>query len=1331
NRKTSKKRSQLAERIADSDELVRQLKQLQGNQQQLNDLRRTAGEVTELYQNEKKQREELEQRLNEHSQRCAELEKQLDVQQLNCEQLQEQLELRALPVEARDMVTTFMQLCQRVAEDSPASGLLRREHNLLRKLKDYCKTAKITIPPAPLRSPPSKRAKPTATATQTTQTNALQEAPSKPVMCSIAVQSERLVTTRNQGTQHKNMTTTRGTTTASFIKKHDVGTCFPEPKAPLSVQQILNDMLTWSSSIQRPLSPIGDLQPEPDVVQSISLGTCTDLCNVLREIDYLPEVPADLKRSNSRPPSRASVKDELAAPALGAYGHHMAKELLNILPHNHSVLTDLPPHVFNEIWQVMGQMVLVVLQRRSTNASLATPTPTPPPTISQADFSSWFDALHESSLNLALSSNKGKWNKALKSTADQCINMLLDHAEMDVPAEDTVDGVDAGTDPMMTPPPVVVGNELTPIRLPVRPTFHMKARRKPKPKKKRRRVVIKSKSAAKTKQSESVFKTADAAESAVHFLSNLNVFTSSNCDISDIQLDQEEQQLLAMASAAENAVACIGNKESTSGQKPWDDKQPNLKKTNKCTQSTSIISEEDANDRQLSPLADAEDRLHIMHTENISAKSAHTEQVESSLNKDNTSKDGEVEEDLSKSVFSDSSYKTQMTSLFGTDEDSDDAQVEEGLPSCPSINSSRDKLAHNIDFNSLSQSEEEGTDEQLYEDAHHISHPSISSLDSNSSLADSDDEQPQLLVDTKDLQESCPTPFSHKVQRNPLFYGDGNFVHPSVESCSQIHVSFSDVDSIESDCGLVIDDLDEDTTNTNEAICNPTRAFEAIEPAPAAKRKRKASSSSSLDCQPVEKRLTRFQAKQLLLESATNVNIDNIKSLNASEDTEFCSPMSPVAAADCEGSDCDAIEIPLQSPGEEHNASEPKALLSYVVNEVKANAKQCGKRQQLPQLNHSQMEQLKLIVVKYMSGCGELDSSCFECFIQNETVAFDVIINAYATDVVMIENVSALERLLLAVRRIELQCNSFVQRLMNALEQRLFTLKERLNTQTSRKCLRLYLHLIGMQRNLTVPGQSFVNPARLLLAKILYHYKNDMTLLVLEVLVHFPTVLPYREERDYNHADPLITVIKHLLMGHKYEVQDAEGADRELLSKLRFQYHFQPFEPTKQQVIDNLVEKLKAGRLNQLCYAFALLCRRATPTQVINSVLDTQLLPLANSYCDLCMQSEEYDARMEVLLQSISMIVKQMPLGQQINISTYIALFKRILVAVPRPGVQQAAVQAILRTQRFGYGFALDALQSYRPNYPLSPMTRAMMRSYAERRSEYQLARKPPNGPKI
>lgn len=382
NGKLSKKRLLIGDLIADNDELVRRVKELEAQEQQLCSIKRTVSEVTELYKQEKQQRIELERRALEESERCAELERQMDVQKLNCEQLQEEVKAKYLPVDAKDMIITFMQLALRVQGGSCSDGLTRAEHNMLRKLKDYCKSADISVPPS--KSPMKKRAtKATSTETIGTQTSE----PTKPKMCSIAVQSERFVTMRDQGIQHKNYTTTRGTTTDSFIETCNVSTSFPESEPPLDADQILEKMLAWNIT---PVSPLPD-EPFVSELPMISVGTNTDICNVHREIDYLPMLPAQLKRSDSRPPSRTmqdSVKDEMTMPmdsaAPDGYSHPMAKKLFNIFPRSQSVLDKMPPQVFEEIWQVVGQMLLVALQSRPANS------------ISQSDFRDWFDSLYES-----------------------------------------------------------------------------------------------------------------------------------------------------------------------------------------------------------------------------------------------------------------------------------------------------------------------------------------------------------------------------------------------------------------------------------------------------------------------------------------------------------------------------------------------------------------------------------------------------------------------------------------------------------------------------------------------------------------------------------------------------------------------------------------------------------------------------------------------------------------------------------------------------------------------------------------------------------------------
>ncbi|EDW01058.1 little elongation complex subunit 1 [Drosophila grimshawi] len=1197
---SAKKARRLAEQIAETDKLRRQF---EDQKQQLRELQRTANEVTEIYQREKQQRVELELRTVANSQLCEDLKQQLEDQRISCEQLQDQLHVKVLPIQVEDMVRMYM---QRIGRDAHAGVTTRPERMMIMQLTEYCSSANISIPQLKKRTKPQQqqqelqppqnvvpsRSEMCSIAVQT------DDVPSRPAMCSIAVQTEKL-STRNQGIQHKNTTTTRATTTASLIQTNDVGTSCPYAKPAPNAQQILDEMLSWRKT---PVSPICD---PPDAVATAtvtattttcSMGTCTDLCNVLRAIDFLPKVPATVKCSDSRPPSRGnyeSVKDEMAMPTdLSGYSHDTPKNLLGFLPHNQSILAKMPPQDFEEIWQVLGKMILVAL-RHPTNA------------ISQADCHSWFDELLEISINQPN-------NVACDSNNQNDGDEFTAASKKPTP-------IDIGTEPIKeSSSQPKIGLELTPIRLPPVPKINPKTN-------KVQKTVPHSTNAPEQEQPN---------ETAVHFLSNLYAYHKPNLDNLDIELDAEERQLLHLTTAT-----LIPNQQ---------------------LQNVPVYCEQVAH--QLPQIGNA-----AVDSQKQLVQAADSEQV------------ANADEHLLPSISNAAANSPKLPNAALDCEPGNPITVNAKEQRLPEICSSPVDGEH------------------------------VAAKDSNQQLtlslfgndADSEDEEAEMLT--------------HEQTSNRLIQ-----IAPEEDA---IH---SDEDSIDDDHNLIIDEaysqsypcsVDDNQGSTPDCITMPQENDEKpAQQLHVDKRKRK--SSSMCESQPVVKRFTRLQAKkQLLLES------DNLKSEVQPSCIYDCSPMSPIATNGCEESEqSEPIEIPLEPPVGEQGESAPKALLCYVINSLKDGTKQRGirKQQQQTQMSSKQSDQLKRQIIAYLKhpAPSELET-CAQ--LVNTDDNQDVVINAIISASSELKDNNALEVLLCVLVPCNFKRSLLIERLIHRLEQCLFHPNKRGTTQLALEYVRLSLQLMRLQANLAEPLEyQNQNPARLLLTKILYHYNRDMTLLVLEVLSHFPTVLPHREERAYDNADPLITVIKHCLMCHKYEVQAPDGPDRALLSALRFQYHFQPFEPTRQQVITNLVEKLKAGHVHQLSYAFALFCKCVQGSFAIKDVLAAQLLPLVDDYCGLCTRSEEYDGRMECLLQCISMIVKQLPLDSKIDISVYIALFQQVLVAVPRPQVQQAAVQAILRTQRFGYAFALDALRSYRPNYPLTSMTRAMLRSFAERRWQYK-----------
>ncbi|XP_020801350.1 LOW QUALITY PROTEIN: little elongation complex subunit 1 [Drosophila serrata] len=1424
NTRIREKRIRLAERITQGDELIRQVKQLQVQNKQLADLQRTAQEVTDLYQKEKQQRLELQKQSQQLGERFAELEKEFDAQVIQCENLQENLETRALPVDAKEVLGILLQLEQRLGDDA---GLVRRDQNIVKKLKDYCKTVNISIPTPKSPSPRNKRR------SQASQTDT-EPVPEKPTLCSVAVQVENLKQTRDQGTQHKNTTTTRGTTTASFIKKHDVGTSFPEPKPLPNVRQILDEMLSWRDEPLRPLSPLCDLLPEMEnIPATVSVATCTTLCNIHREIDFMSELPPQIKVSASRPPSRTmldNVKEEARS------SRELAKELLNFLPQNQTCLANLPPQAFEELWQVFGQMVLGLLQRRST-----------PPTVSQADFTNWLYELYEGTQGQPVQTASKDASQKDFSGSTECM--------------------DVGTDPIIASPNISHGGDVTPIRLPAKPR-----ERRHKSKKRKAAASTKKPIAKRTCQemepaednSESTQKSKSLEqeqepETAIQFLSNLNTFNMANCDNLDMELDEEEMYLLQLTSKPtvqeeqEQAqeAECVSqflplpeDQESQSSLKDDIELEHTENAENPEIPDGITCKEKDSENRSTLPdlfQEKARETENITYLPDLCPDEVHPSaaplnsagmQLDQNEEKANITNLIDAPPTVTDTTFNDSdsgkesnlsekqlaieeidSFKELLVEpastgttlkeadhyLYSSDSDSEDNTIQSvkgttlniSTPAsplkakwiiCPTFLAvtliwnpkqaktsylkktlrwsqlKRRKRQPQVMLNPVPKSSLRKKPNEVSKNREECN--TSGSVSSELNTVDSEEDLNESESETSNQQEE--TKSSSIASECEIYDNEAGSCRKLL--CKETELESTDLvpslpnliedstSDLENNVKLIHTQLTSPTLSSSDDSEDDSKLIIDVEmppsivlPLASPKRSRTVSEFRSPTPTQGEGRLTRQRAKQLLLEQ--HPSTENAKPLieeirrqlkQAQNKSEICNP-APVTSAEQYRKNPEDLqpdqsykcneespasprpepmeelvdsytEIPLEQADDMQYDGQPKSIIQHVIDHYKADPKLNQLRRKT--LGKSQ-QRLCASIGKYLEESLALESLSLEVYKLTKEEA--VIVNAMVVVVTKIGlEGKNLERLLSALNYF-----GFTQRFLAELEERLFrNTKERPPTELAMKYVKLYLAAVSHQASVT---QEYANPARLLLAKLLYHYEQDMPRTVLAVLRHFPTVLPHREERQYDHSDPLITVLKHLLMSRTYDMQDPEGAERLLLSKLRFEYHYQPFEPNKEQVLENLVEKLKAGRsLDQLGYAFALFCRRSPQIKAVDLVVTEHLMPLATSYCDLAAaQDESYDDRLVVVLQCISMVLKPLPL--ETDISAFVGLVKRLIVAVPRPGVQQAAVQACLRLQRFGFQTIRDALQNYRPNYPLDPLTRSMLRCFAERRKRYHI----------
>lgn len=268
---------------------------------------------------------------------------------------------------------------------------------------------------------------------------------------------------------------------------------------------------------------------------------------------------------------------------------------------------------------------------------------------------------------------------------------------------------------------------------------------------------------------------------------------------------------------------------------------------------------------------------------------------------------------------------------------------------------------------------------------------------------------------------------------------------------------------------------------------------------------------------------------------------------------------------------------------------------------------------------------------------------------------------------------------------------------------------ERISLQGAVNLTQLYLLAVSLQEN-----QLDKHPARLFIANCIYYHTLKAIPMILEVLMWYPTVLPPREDRTYDHSDPLITVIKHILMNTKYDMSNTELRGKKLISKLRYEYHFTPFEPKRDDVINNLVEHLKANKADNIDLAFSLLAKRMSPDETEKRILNSHLLPMANEFYNFVAESKDCDSVVIALLDVISKIVKPFPLRRDIQI--YLNLFSIFLNLIDRPAIQEAALCAILRLQRFGYVNCYQLIKHYDPMHELNPSTEAMLKTFLYRK---------------
>lgn len=471
--------------------------------------------------------------------------------------------------------------------------------------------------------------------------------------------------------------------------------------------------------------------------------------------------------------------------------------------------------------------------------------------------------------------------------------------------------------------------------------------------------------------------------------------------------------------------------------------------------------------------------------------------------------------------------------------------------------------------------------------------------------------------------------------------------------------------------------------------------------------------------------------------AAQIIPLDPISDGELTEDS-LVSPLSPLMPSSTDDEYFDPVIIPIDRPEiEKQNlnrtdraAVPANSFLHTIINEydqVKRSEvvqKTMQKNKESPQMSHN-IEVLRKAINQYLEGEWSREATqliCQKCikFIQN----IDVVIAAFletiednADEPFNMENTPPApplplthQKLILVVEKLS---SCLKQKLLQALDRKIFTLKTGEENEKLETLMSLAHFYIGLT-DIETPEQE-TSTARLFIYKALYYYNHKSFPLIYAMMAAQPHCLPKSTNTAYKDNDSLVTTIKTILMNSpKDKLERSEFKKRELRALLLTQYGYQPFKPSTDLVITDLVERLKKNQLKNLDYSFILLAKRYGYEWAMSKIIKAHLYPLLEQLMAQSMESDAHDNKIIFCLRIISAILKTYP--SNVDTTYFLQLFKTVLDRSPKPLIQEAAIEALLRFQRFGFVDIYQRIRKWNPQHKISPKLVLMLKTFVYRK---------------
>lgn len=448
------------------------------------------------------------------------------------------------------------------------------------------------------------------------------------------------------------------------------------------------------------------------------------------------------------------------------------------------------------------------------------------------------------------------------------------------------------------------------------------------------------------------------------------------------------------------------------------------------------------------------------------------------------------------------------------------------------------------------------------------------------------------------------------------------------------------------------------------------------------------------------------------------------------------SPASPMMPYSSEGENFDPVMIPIDRPKSKTKEryqpvirTLPKtsfSALRVVINEYdyKKRLKVVKNTFQKIQDSHRisyDIEVLRILINQYLKEHWSRDAAQL-IFQKCMKFKMDVVITAIletiednSDDPVSMENTPPAPALPLTHQKlimvVELLDSCMKKKLLHALDRKIFTLKigkDSENVQTLMSLAHFYIGLTDIEKN--------VSAARLFIYKSLYYYNHKSFPLVYAMITAHPNCLSKTTNSAYNKDDDaLLTTIKTILMNcPKDTFERSEFKKRELRSLLLTEYSYRPFDPSTDAVVNILIDRLKQNQLKNLDHSFILLAKRYGFEWAMSKIVKIHLYPLLEQLIAQSIKSDINDLQIVYCLRILSTILKTCP--SNVDKTYFLQLFKTILDKSTKPMIQEAAVEALLRFQRFGFVDVYQRIKKWNPHHKITPKLLLMLKTFVYRK---------------